>query len=137
MRSEFQKTRSKNLKKSMEKYNVILIRGIIIVGNDNKLQVKCPGAIYDLPPLIEPIEFNLNDKVIGVLNEKTFNIVFNFNLSSGKSEFGYYTKKWIEDDFKIQTLKDFNPTTFDPYNSEHELSEEIELNRNQVSSVSV
>ena len=41
------------------------------------------------------------------MNEKTFNIVFNFNLSSGKSEFGYYTKKWIEDDFKIQTLKDF------------------------------
>lgn len=114
-----------------------LQRGIIIVGNDNKLQVKCPGAIYELPPLTEPIEFNLNDKVFGVIVEGQFNIVFNFNLSSGKNEFGYYTNKWIEDDFKIQTLKDFNPNTFDPYSSDYELSEVLELNRNQVTRVSV
>jgi hypothetical protein len=113
-----------------------LHRGIIIVGNNNKIQVKCPGSIYDLPPLIDPVEFNLNDKVIGVIIEEKFNIIFNFNLSSGKNEFGYYTKKWIEDDFKIKPLIDFNPLTFDPYNSEYEFSEEIEFNRNQVISVS-
>ncbi|MBK9283519.1 MAG: hypothetical protein IPM51_04285 [Sphingobacteriaceae bacterium] len=82
------------------------------------------------------MRFNINDKVIGV-NRWEINIIFNFNLSSGKNEFGYYSKKWIEDTFKIQTLKDFNPTTFDPYNSEHELSEELELKRDQVISVSV
>jgi len=112
-------------------------RGIIVVGIDNKIMVKSAGAIHELPPLTEPIEFNLNNKVFGVIVEGKFNIIFNFNLSLGKNEFGYYSKKWIEDTFNIQTIKDFNPSTFDPYNSEHELSEEIELNRNQVISVSV
>ena len=37
-------------------------RGIIIAGTDNKILVKSVGAIYYLPPLMEPIEFNLNDR---------------------------------------------------------------------------
>ncbi len=114
-----------------------LERGIIVVGNDNKIMVKCAGAIYDLPPLIEPIELNLNDKVVGVIVDGVFNIIFNFKLGVGTTHFGYYTKKWIEDSFELQTIKGFNPITFDPYNSEYELGEELELNRNQVLSVTV
>ena len=110
-------------------------RGIVVVGTDNKIMVKSVGAIYYLPQLIEPIEFNLNDKVLGVVTDNKFHIIFNFKLSVGTNYLGYYSKKWIEDNFKVQTIRGLNPSTFDPYNSEYELGEELELNRNQVLSI--
>lgn len=114
-----------------------LVKGIIVVTTDNKLMVKTAGAIYNLPPLYEPISFNINDKVFGIVIDNLFNIIFTLIMVNGDVIIGYYKEKGISEIFTFIEILNFNEIRTDVYNSEVEVSHIINIHNGNVKQIKI
>lgn len=104
-----------------------IIKGIIAISPDNKLIVHGVGAIYNLPPQYNAINFNINDKVFGVIIDNKFEIIYEFKLKNGNVHYGYYYEVGIPEDFSIIPIENFNKIKNDIHFTEVELSNPIKI----------
>lgn len=115
-----------------------ITRGIIELDNNNTLKVSAVGAIYNLPKFKLPIEnYKINAKVHGVVIDDTFNVIFNFKMSGDNSLYGFYTSNEINNTFKIKVVQNYQPTSFDAFNSNYELGDELTFEMNQIKEINL
>lgn len=104
-------------------------RGVISSNNHNEMIVCSPGHIYKL---------NHNDfysksisdqqNVLGVIINDKFSICREFISTTGHYMFGFIiTKGNLPNQFRVQSISEFNPQDFNPFDANYPLGQEFTM----------
>lgn len=106
-------------------------RGIIGFNNWNEMIVRSPGHVYHLNNTTYYYKgLNENDKVVGVIVNNKFSVCREFISTNGRFIFGFVIKELSPKTIKVQTIREFDPNKFDPFNADYNFGEEsiVEIN---------
>jgi len=102
-------------------------RGIIIL-DEQGIVVRSPGHIYHLNnETFFRQSLNDNDKVLGVIVNNKFSVCREFIATSGHFVFGYISTQPNLNQLKVQTIDDFDPNKFNPFEAEYSFGEEVNI----------
>ena len=102
--------------------NTNVIRGISVEMEGNakgykKIAIETPLHIYKLNNAVMKFPLREDDKVLGVIVDKEFNICYAVTLGNNEKAFGYFSKNNKDASMSFQTINNFDKFSYDPYKS--------------------
>lgn len=109
-------------------------RGIISLNDNEEIIVYSPGRIHPINPVsLDTSIYRNGEKVIGVIIDKKFNPLQQFEQIENTVAFGYVLD--FDPDTRyisIQLIKDFSLKDFNPFNAYYYLGKIISIQTNKI-----
>ena len=120
----------------MKKVNIE--RGILVLDDLERLHVYSPLHTYFLNTMsMFERTYLIDEKLLGVVVDKKFNICDDFILTDGTIYFGYISNNgfWSEA-VRVQLIEGFDRRTYNPFKNTYSLGKEIVIPKNDIENLS-